>query len=79
MIASIGFLSLFFGFIVFIIMLFNTMYFLLNLLTKFNFRKELHRLSSIIVCFFYFVGFYECGRVLVHNYVLIQPLYYYFY
>jgi hypothetical protein len=74
MIVTLGFFSLIMGCIIFIAMIFHIMYFLINILTEFSIKKELNRLNSIAICFVYFVGFYESGRVMLDNYLSVYTL-----
>jgi len=74
MIVTIGFFSLVMGGIIFIAMIFHIMLLLINILTEFNFKKELDRLNAILICFVYFVGFYEIGRIMLQGYIPVYSL-----
>ena len=46
----------------------------INVLTKFSLKKELGRLNAMVICFVYFVGFYEMGRIMLQNYIPVYSL-----
>lgn len=74
MIVAIGFFSLVMGGILLIAVMFHLMLLVINVLTKFSLKKELGRLNAMVICFVYFVGFYEMGRIMLQNYIPVYSL-----
>ena len=74
MIIGLGLFSLIMGCIIFIAMSLHIFFLFVNILSEWNFKKELDRLNSIAICFVYFVGFYESGRIMLEDYISVYSL-----